>query len=89
MFGLGHQGLIIALVIVLVLFASTKLPALARGLGEVLRDSGHGRLPERRAVRPRDGTTGGRPRNLTLTHLATWLAVACVAAGIAALFRLV
>jgi sec-independent protein translocase protein TatA len=35
---LGAQELIIILVIVLVLFGSTKLPQLAKGLGEGLRE---------------------------------------------------
>jgi sec-independent protein translocase protein TatA len=34
MFGLGHQELLIILVVVLVLFGAKRLPELARGLGK-------------------------------------------------------
>ena len=38
MFGLGHTELLIVLVIILVLFGGAKLPQLAKGLGEGLRN---------------------------------------------------
>lgn len=34
MFGLGHQELLIILLVVLVLFGAKRLPELARGLGK-------------------------------------------------------
>ncbi len=38
MFGLGTWELVIVLVIVLLLFGSTRLPSLAKGLGESVRN---------------------------------------------------
>lgn len=38
MFGLGMQELMIVLVIALVLFGSTKLPQIGRGMGEAIRN---------------------------------------------------
>jgi len=38
MFGLGTQELVIILIIVLVLFGSTKLPQLAKGLGQSMKE---------------------------------------------------
>ena len=38
MFGLGHTELIIILVVVLILFGGRKLPELARGLGQGMKE---------------------------------------------------
>ncbi len=38
MFGLGYQELLIILLIVLVLFGGSKLPALARSLGSSIKE---------------------------------------------------
>lgn len=38
MFGLGTTELIVILVILLLLFGSTRLPGLAKGLGESIRN---------------------------------------------------
>ncbi len=38
MFGIGTQELLIILVIVLVLFGSTKLPELSRGIGQAIKE---------------------------------------------------
>jgi sec-independent protein translocase protein TatA len=38
MFGLGHNELLIILVVILILFGGRKLPELARGLGQGLKE---------------------------------------------------
>lgn len=38
MFGIGTQELVIILIIVLVLFGATKLPQLAKGIGESMKE---------------------------------------------------
>jgi len=38
MFGLGTEELVLILVIILVLFGSTKLPQLAKGLGQSIKE---------------------------------------------------
>ncbi|KKS07053.1 MAG: Sec-independent protein translocase protein TatA [candidate division WWE3 bacterium GW2011_GWE1_41_27] len=38
MFGIGTQELLLVLLIVLVLFGSTKLPQLARGIGQFINE---------------------------------------------------
>jgi sec-independent protein translocase protein TatA len=38
MFGLGTEELVLILVIILVLFGSTKLPQLAKGIGQSIRE---------------------------------------------------
>ncbi|MCL5407347.1 MAG: twin-arginine translocase TatA/TatE family subunit [Patescibacteria group bacterium] len=38
MFGLGTEELILILIIVLVLFGATKLPQLAKGIGQSIRE---------------------------------------------------
>jgi sec-independent protein translocase protein TatA len=38
MFGLGHQELLVVLLIVLVLFGGSKLPELARSLGRSVKE---------------------------------------------------
>lgn len=38
MFGLGTTELVVILVIVLLLFGSTRLPGLAKGMGESIRN---------------------------------------------------
>jgi sec-independent protein translocase protein TatA len=38
MFGIGTQELLLILIIVLVLFGSTKLPELSRGLGQSIKE---------------------------------------------------
>ncbi len=38
MFGLGHQELIIILIIVVVLFGATRLPQLGSGIGQAIRN---------------------------------------------------
>lgn len=38
MFGLGTEELVLILVIVLVLFGATKLPQLAKGIGQSLKE---------------------------------------------------
>jgi Sec-independent protein translocase protein TatA len=64
----GAQELIIGVLIVLLLFVLTKLPQLAKGLGEGLRESRAGTgLPRR-----------PRPEPLTLADLLRLLAVAAV-----------
>ncbi|MBP6507835.1 MAG: twin-arginine translocase TatA/TatE family subunit [Opitutaceae bacterium] len=66
MFGLGAPELIVILVILLVLFGGAKLPSLARGLGQSIKEFKKAAKDEGEADKPADAkkTDGAKPNGL-------------------------
>lgn len=64
MFGLGLPELLIILVILLLLFGSTKLPKLARSLGQSAGELQKG-LDEAKAPKKSTKTTATKPKKTT------------------------
>lgn len=66
MFGLGYQELLLILVIVLVLFGGSKLPALAKSLGKSLQEFKKGVAADpdedRKSSPPAPSATATAPR---------------------------
>lgn len=62
LFGLGGAELLLILAVLLLMFGSSKLPALARGLGGAVREFKRAQRDDDSPPSPRDPPEPGQPR---------------------------